>query len=231
MSISLVAHAVAGSSDNNDVTTPGINTTGANFLVIAVGSFATGAVPIVSDSKSNSWTQLTNYQSGNIRITMFWSSPTTVGAAHTFTANGTSIFPSICVAAFSGATASPFDTQTGNNGGSSITSIQPGSLTPAGSNELIITALGQELSAGTFSVDSGFTITDQIGWSSGNYFGTGLAYLVQGSAAAENPTWSWPSSANAASAIAAFKGTAPSSVKVPIAAYVRKQNIVGVGVL
>jgi hypothetical protein len=39
------------------------------------------------------------------------------------------------------------------------------------------------------SVDSGFTITDEKPSIGGTSFGAGIAYLVQASATAQNPTW------------------------------------------
>src|SRR5271166_2184940 len=54
----LVAHTVAGSSNGTSVTTSGINTTGANLIVLApVLNNGTTVTP--TDSNSNTWTAIT----------------------------------------------------------------------------------------------------------------------------------------------------------------------------
>jgi hypothetical protein len=55
----------------------------------------------------------------------------------------------------------------------------------------------------TLTIDTGFTISDQVAHSPGNYYGSGLGYLVQGSAGAINPTWTISGAATAAGAVIA----------------------------
>ncbi len=163
----------------------------------------------MADSKGNTWTQLTGYNTGaDAYVKVWYVANPIVGTGHTFTVGtGGSVDASAYIAGFSGVvTSAPFDQQNGATVASSAT-IQPGSITPTQADCLIICGLSSyDASALTATINSGFTITDQAGFSSGNYFGGGLAYLVQSTASAVNPTWAAGSSfTNAAAAIASFK--------------------------
>ncbi len=68
---------------------------------------------------------------------------------------------------------------------------QPGAVTPTQSGELILTAIGGLWNSVT--IDSGFTILDQI--AVGSNFALGVGYLIQGAAATVNPTWTMTGSA------------------------------------
>ncbi len=188
MTFSLIGHVAVG-GNGSVATTAGITTTGANLIVVTV-AHGGGADPTITDSKGNTYTKRGSYQvpASNQTIILYDAVAPTVGASHTFTATTSSDFPSIAVTAWSGASATPFDTQTGNGSLSSGT-IQPGSITPAESNELFITGVQDPDATGSLSINSGFTISDQLTLSGGLYYGQGHAYFVQGSAAALNPTW------------------------------------------
>jgi hypothetical protein len=95
-------------------------------------------------------------------------------------------------------------TNTGNT-------VQPGSGTPAYYGELIVCGLAPFLSApgGSFTVDSSFIIAAQAAQTT-PALGTALAYLVQTTASAVNPTWSGIGAGNTAAAMmASFQPTAP----------------------
>lgn len=199
--IALVAHAIAGSGGTSSATTAGVNTSGANFLVVVAVDLAGGSQSAISDSYGNTpYLQLTS-QSATVRETISFYYSATVGAGHTFTASGGTV-SAIAAAAFSGVlTTNPVDVQAGTNNSGSAT-IQPGSITPTQNNELIISGIGGYVVAGseTYSIDSGMTITDQQGLIGGASFGLALAYKVQTTAAAINPTWTVSSSAAGLSA-------------------------------
>lgn len=212
MAYALVANVAAGATDGgNNVTTGGVDTSGADLLIVAVASYdGGGVIPTitVSDSKSNTWTPLTRTGAGDVVLCRFYYCVGgTVGGSHTFTASSTGGFPTVLAAAFSGAHASPFDQETAGAHGSGITSIQPGSVTPGEDNELLVSVVGLN-AANTISINGGFTESDEVAYSSGNHFGASLAYLIQTSAAAANPTWSWASSTAGATTIATFKAAA-----------------------
>jgi hypothetical protein len=204
----LVAHISANGT--NTFTTSAINCTGANFIVL---SFS-GIIPnyaTYSDSSSNSYTSLTKYLGGvqtngyNYQVISYTASVATVSSSQTFTATGTGIGGTLTVSCWSGmATSSVFQTGTdsgSNNTSASLTSIQPGNITPSGPT-LVITGLSWA-TATAASINDSFTITDQM-YNISSYDGA-MAYLVQASGSAIDPTWSF-SSTFAATCIAAFKG-------------------------
>lgn len=186
MGWSLVATDSAQSTDDNSVTTPGVDTTGANLMVLlALAQPVTGVV--VSDSKGNTWTPLTAQQNGVATGTRFYYclNPI-VGSGHTFTVSATGTFPAVIVQAWNGAHA--FDAENGANQAAGTT-LQPGSVTPAEDNELFVTGCGPGGGGVvTNAVDSGFTETADLD-ENANAAGGAMAYKVQTSAGAENPTW------------------------------------------
>jgi hypothetical protein len=205
----LIAHTGSGSSNQNIIDTAAINTTGANLIVFGVGQYNNASPPAPTDSAGNTWTGLTTYTAG---ATTFYSqrifycyNPTT-SASHVFEFSSSGTFPGLCVQAFSGSAASPFDVQNGTGNQSTISSLQTGSVTPSLSNELLVTVCTfGNAGAGTASANSGFTTTDTF-TNGANCVGMGMAYLRQGSAAAVNPTWTWAgTSTENVVAIATFK--------------------------
>lgn len=214
MAIAFVAGATAGSVGAIDDTTTGqIDTTGANLLVVVGTYYGLAGTPVstdINDSKANTWSVGTEYETvgANSGIRIWYSVPTSVGSGHTFTFDADvarAQYVSITVAAFSGAAASPFDQQNGNNGGGAAT-IQPGSVTPSENNCVVITGVVTGGSATIDSINGGFTISNTTQYSNGVHLGGSLAYLIQTTAAAANPTWTLSASADCAAAIMSFKG-------------------------
>jgi hypothetical protein len=202
MAIALVANCTQTTQGFSSTTTNSCDSTGATLLVVVVASIGT---PTVSDSKSNTWTSLTNYSSGSA-VRIFYSINPVVGSGHTFTAASSNSFPNVMALAFSGTdTTSPFDAQ---NGGSTSggTSQATGSVTPAENNEVLVSGAAAG-STGTLSVDSSFTITNAPAPSVGVVWGS-AAYLIQTSAGAVNATWSKSGSTTMGAAIATFKQAA-----------------------
>ena len=197
MSIAFVASVAASSG-----TTGTMDTTGANFLVVVIADQDSLDTNGVSDSKSNTWVQLTVYPSPH-GVCIFYSVNPTVGTLHTFTISGAT-FASIAAAAFSGVHATaPLDQQAGASG------TQSGSVTPSENNELVIAGAYSD-GANPTSADGGFT-TPNAANVSGNHAGYGLAYLIQTTAAAANPSWG---AGTDSAAIATFKqAAAAGSVK------------------
>lgn len=207
-----MAYALVAHTQKITGTTPAIDTTGATLLIAYLNDFSALNAP--TDSKSNTWTPLT-LQHVNVYSNIYYAKNPTVGAGHTFS-TGAGIVPVIYVAAFSGAdTTAPFDNENGVTGFLGVSSQQPGSITPSNNGELVVTGIGlsSNPTSGSITIDSGFTITDSNLYQNAVNFGGGLAYLVQGSAAAINPTWSWTGnttelSANIASFIAGASAAA-----------------------
>lgn len=193
----------SGVGDPN-ATTSAIDTTGADLLIVAFSYYnAGGAVATMSDSKSNTWTALTNRPGGFATTRIYYCRGGTVGSGHTFTLTGNGGGQAaIGMMAWSGSNATPFDVQ---NGGTSTgsTSVQPGSVTPSQNNSLIV-ASHSALNGTSLGIDSGFTMQVNINKGGSNY-PLSFSYLKQNTAAAVNPTISWTTAADATAAIAVFK--------------------------
>ena len=184
MAITLVSSIGAGSTTGTNATTPPIETTGANLIVVFVAS---DGVQTVSDSKGNTWVGLTSHPA--------YSNPTSnklyqcinpvVGTGHTFTVSGSGK-PVIIAAAFSGASGG-LDLESGAGCAAGNSGVGTGSLTTSVANELVITGVG---AAGlTLTINSGFTIITQVALTSNSYEG-GLAYLIPASSGTvAGPFW------------------------------------------
>ncbi|HUB83615.1 MAG TPA: hypothetical protein VMB03_32675 [Bryobacteraceae bacterium] len=198
-----MASASAASTGGSDVTVSNLNTTGANLIVIGIASGS--SAPAVSDSNSNLWMRL-NLYTGGPNIALFYGYNPSVGTGHTFsTTSGNA--PSLYVLAFSGSASSPLDQQAGVGANSGITTVQPGSVTPVQSNELLVTLLGIAASGSTSAsaISQGFVIAGTQAFSSGNNYGGAMAYLIQNTAAAVDPAWTVSGSASLLASIASFK--------------------------
>lgn len=196
----------AGSLNGNDVTTSAIDTSGSTLLVMQIASGAAISAP--SDNMSNSWTPLTEQTSGvDVRGRLYYVDSPTVGAGHTFSHTGSA--PAIAVLACTGTTL--YDGNE-NASTSSTGTVQPGSVTPSQNNAVLITGYAGDGSS--VSLDGGFTEVQDIAVSGPNW-AVGLAYKIQTSAGAENPTWTPvdPQGFGTTAGMAAFRsdiGGAPS---------------------
>lgn len=209
MAYALIANAAAESTNSITATTAAIDTTGANLIVLAVNR-AVGVTP--TDSKSNTWTSLTSRGTDPFTTIWYVFNPT-VGTGHTFAVSVGNSYPSIFVSAWSGAVTSPFDAENGASSASAST-LQPGSITPSENNELVITVVGSTVEGTTYSINGGFTITNQVDGADSLAYGGAMAYLIQTTAAAANPTWTLSGVRSCSAAIACFKDT-PASTAWP----------------
>lgn len=205
-SFALVASTGKDNSGNGagDVTTAAINTSGASLIVVAVGQFANNTTdPVVTDNQGNTYTALTHYWPTGVDrngIQIFYVLNPTTGASHTFSVATSANYGAVTVLAFSGGTPA-FENQNGNNANWVGTTIQPGSITPAGDNELFVTAATVGASSTISAIDSSFTL-QATGKSDGTLIK--IAYKIQTSGSPENPQFT-SSSDNGAAAMAAFK--------------------------
>ncbi len=190
----------------NGATTSAIDTTGANLIVLVVSYY--GTAPTVSDSKGNTWTARTAYTRSVATVREYYCQGGTVGSGHTFTVSGASSFSSVGALSFSGADAAPYDTENGGGNSGSATT-QPGSITPSVNDCLIVSATGWN-SDGSISINASFTGLLQLAPGNAQNFGTGIAYLIQTTAAAVNPTITNTASSSqyVATTQAAFKAAA-----------------------
>jgi hypothetical protein len=211
-------------------TTSGIDTTGADTIFVEV-AHQSALTP--SDSKSNTWTLIRNHDNGfGVQNSLYrlGSGNASVGSGHTFTLTVVSGPCSVAITAFAGGATSSIDDQENSAGGIFDVTIQPGSITPSGANTLLITGCTfSEDNNEPSSIDGGFTIAASSGTVAGQ-FGTGIAYLVQGSAAAANPTWTATVSAThrvatIANFVAAAGGGGGTSVPKFMQAYRRRRAV------
>jgi len=188
------AVVASGIQPYNTATSDPFDSTGADFLVVHVGH--TSSSPgTISDSKSNTWTQLTTYSSDS---TIFYVVNPIVGASHTITVTGGS-FPRFTFIAFSGAaTSSVFDKE---DGGASTT---VGPITPTNDGSLIIAAIASSTGGTSPTVDSPFTLQEHAPYASGQHIGSSIAWYEQGTAASQSAVFSGVTTIRGSS-IAVFK--------------------------
>jgi hypothetical protein len=178
---------------NGTLTTSAFSLTGAKLVTASI-SYFNGATSF-GDSGTSSYTKNTVYggTGGSYSNVIYYSTAPSVSGSETFTITATLAVVDVAWWSYSGTTPAK-DVETGlNYAGGNTTTLQPGSLTPAGNNELFLTAfvcndLGT--SATNATINSSYTITDQAKEGANQLYG-GMAYLIQGTGAAVNPTWTF----------------------------------------
>ncbi len=202
MAFALVA-SIQQARANDDPTTSAIDTTGASLLVAAICHHSAGAGSMV-DSKGNTWVELTAQVVTTSRARMFYVLNPTVGSGHTATFDGNP-FGTLSFAAFSGAnTTDVFDIENGATD-DSASSLQPGSVTPNQNDSLIVTALAFNDTVAAPAINGGFSTPVTTEHNAGTADrGGSIAYLIQTTATAANPTWTTSVAVDAAAVIAVF---------------------------
>ena len=217
--IALVNHTWNGAPTN--VTTTAMNCSGANLATIVVVDFNQDATSgTMTSNPSNTWHALTNSTDGGTNDTAVWyAEGLSANSTMTFTYSGGS-FPAIFVACWSGAkSSSAFDQQNQNFGTPPLTT---GSVTPSENNELVIAGVTTAQATETFSIDGGFTKTDESPLVAATNEGGAMAYLIQTTATIADPVWTLANSTGSAAAIATFKAAAAST-------YVANPTVIVVG--
>jgi hypothetical protein len=198
LGISLVNSAIAqaASIGLSPATTTGVDTTGANFLVVAVSNYDSnsGTVTITDtiggSPSGNTWVlggPSTRYgfnQGGNFYWYVYAAN---VGANHVFSAAVTgNATPTIAAMAWAGMPSSGSPSSVTSGTGASPFQTPTGLAANAG--DLVLATFGGLQPSATVSVDTGFTIAQQDFTS---YCGEAAAYLVPGSSGTYTPTWTW----------------------------------------
>lgn len=194
----LVNHGVAISGDHVNVTVSGLNTTGSDTLVVfaSPNPVQNSVTMSISDSHTgcaspcNTWTR-PSFPS-NYVASLWYVTNASVGTSASFTVSCSgNCYSVLFVAAFSGGPSSSAVDQLNANNINGVASIGPGSVTTTASGDLLVAVESVNNTSGTVSINSSFTITDQVSGTGGNNYGGALAYLVQSSAGAVNPTWTY----------------------------------------
>lgn len=181
---SLIAHAGVGSGGGfpSSITTPPIDTAGADLLVFVGQDYLQGP-PTLSDSKGNPWILGVGINAADSGCYLYFCRGGAVGPGHTVT--WTADYGGCQILAFSGSAPSPAD-QSNSQAAASGGSIASGAITPSQANCLIVSGVSSN-SPNVISVDGGLTITDSP--PAGAAMGGGAAYLVQTAAASINAGW------------------------------------------
>lgn len=211
MSITRIAGLVAGLGENGG-TSAALNTTGADAIVLAVAydSSVNPTASAISDAKSNTYTSLTQREQGGPAVQLYYCLAPVVGSGHTFTVTLNASYAAIGVLALAGVKASSaFDAENGGVTTGSQTTVQPGSISPAEDNEILVSGLAIGGVRG-ISIDGGYTIEGTADLVSGSSFGVSLAYLIQTNKGASNPTWTADLLIMMAAGSACFKAAASS---------------------
>jgi len=199
-----VAHGVSTSTDGGDPPAVTLDTTGSDFTVVVLSSLFHEDPSHITDTYNGTFAfaEASSHCSAagpQYCVTIYYCSGCTYGASDAFHCTGCG-YATFTVMTFSGAKATSVLDAVGGQTSSSATSLSSGSVTPASNGELIVTGVETGGGGVTYSVDSGFTISNQ---GNGPVPG-GSAYLIQGTGAAVNPSWSWSPAAQAGVAIATF---------------------------
>ncbi len=188
--------------------------TGANLLVASVAFYVPSGTPTashISDSSGNTWVALTAKTAvSSCGEMLFYAKNAAVGASQTFTISKSGSYSSIVVMGFSGVdTTAPFDVENGTNW--SGTTAQPGSITPSVDNELVISGCGDAAPTTTWTCNGNFSGTEiYYNQVPSTTEGNALAYEIQTTATARNPTWTLGTSGGGNVVIASFKETVAS---------------------
>lgn len=174
------------------------------WLAVSTDSGVTLVAGDISDSNSNTWVLVgTTPNGGFTRIHLFVAKNAVTGSGHTFTVTKASCYAAMCVFSASNSdTTSPTD-QT-NAAGTTGTSIASGSVTPSVDDEIVISCLADD-NGGAITDPSGFTHLDTQAHIGSTSYGCSMAYKIQTTAGAENPSWTVASSTGITTAVGTFK--------------------------
>lgn len=170
-------------------TTTAINTTGAKLITVVVEYFSGsgGGPATLTDSQSNTWTCLPVQALTQAGEELCYVISPSTSASHTFTNSGANNYSAMEVAAWTEAGTPTFDKSSGAT--STVTTVQPGSVTPANANSLLVTSFATGYVGGAQSVNSPFTTLTQQPNVFGNNLGGGQGWFQETPTTAQNPTW------------------------------------------
>ncbi len=188
--IAVVCHAHGSAADNP--TTNTVDCTGATLLVVNAATLngISGGVP--TDSQSNAYGSTgASCNSPFSQACLYFLYSPSVSSSMTFTLPGTSLFGAIEVIGFSGTSGTVEESVAEGTAATATTCQTASALTPSTNNQVIVSGFYATNDGGgaTYSIDSGMTITDFDPFVTGTSEGGGVAYKVQTTATAIQPTW------------------------------------------
>lgn len=197
----------SGKFGADTVTTDGNDSTGGTLgIIMAAGPTGNSGTITVSSSPANTWIAGPPIPTGVAGISnqMWYCTNLITSASANFTATASTITLSeidIYVYVFSSAGTPFFAGQTGANATTGMT-LQPGALTPSGTN-LFVTAFSYDARSTVVNPTCTFPFADNAG--------IGLLAAWTNSAATQNPTWTISSALDMASTMMMFGVTGCSS--------------------
>jgi hypothetical protein len=184
--VTCILSASAATTDGMSVSLMAFNATGANTLVMSVGSSDGNCTP--SSTPANTWVLATPHGTPPTHR-FFVAYNAAVSNSMTISCTATaSEYPAMSVAAFSGiyAAGNPIDKVNGGYG--TAATLATGSVTPSNAPQLVLAGwAGTETSS--LSIDSGFTIYEHLPSIQGSYWSSALAMKTVSPAAATSATW------------------------------------------
>lgn len=210
--IARVGTANCAGNNSSGATTTAQDGSAANLYKAGI-SYASGTSPTVTVSTGDTVSAGTARAGVFATARIYTVENATPSATITGTVNGTAIFSSICLYAYSGAASSSVVDQINGNTAGAGTSVTTGSVTPGQNSELIFSVLAIEASISNIAIDSGLTTPAFLNYSGGNYEGVAASDLVQTTATAVNASWSWTSTVGAAASIDTNKVSQASTCK------------------
>lgn len=178
------------SPNNGSLTSGTLNCTGANLIVVFVGTYKDWYASAFTDSNLNIYTAGTRY-AGSTQAGQYWYCVNPAGTLSALTFTATGIDPNIKfytlygIQAFSGGATATIDQQSGAQ--DNTDPLQPGSITPSANNCLVVSGIFNYNAGASPTCNSSFTYYGVA--KSSNIGMGGAGWLVQGSASAVNPTW------------------------------------------
>jgi hypothetical protein len=183
------AECPGSTSTSTEALTPTFNTTGGNLMVIvATAVSATGPAPTLSPSACTLNGLIVQEDSSNSER-IWYCYGFTPSASQTVQITGGTYYPALTVYIFGGTVGSTVDKQAGANG--NATSCQPASITPSNNGEVIVSGFTVAAAISGLSVSGGMSTPTLVPYTSGTNLGNSAAYLIQTTAAAIQPQWSW----------------------------------------
>jgi hypothetical protein len=200
----VVAFAEAGASTcTAGATTPGIDTSAANYLLVFLATATGAAVPSFTDSKGNVYAQLDQFNSSEQRITAYGSIPSSVGAAHTIALPAAgAVCGSIQFLALS--VTPKFIVDGLNHSAANTTFLRPGPVTPSKDYAWVLAIAANADVGGSFTIEAPYTIIQQQPCVSGAHYGMCMAWQSQYLREVTNPGFGFTGGSNATTMILAF---------------------------
>lgn len=182
--------------------TPGINSTGANFIVVGLACQDT-FTGVPTDNQGNTYTEMPNtYSNNQPRVRMYFCKSPNTNVNHTFTIAGSPVGV-LFAAAFNNIETAAFTApQTGANAYN--TTINTGGITPNTDNSLVISLLAINGAGFPVSINNGFNIIESADFASGVAYGGAFAYKIISPAANTSTIWTRTNTNGMAATIAGF---------------------------